>query len=360
MNMKKTLWVLLIIALSVAIPMSVCAGGQQEAAEGQTGEAAAKEEKAEPFDVAVFVPGVVAGSPLYEQMANAAKSFAEAHERASVKVVEAGFNQGEWQEKLTSLAATGEYELILSSNPSMPFVAKEVTPDFPDQKFAIVDAYLEGNSQIYTRLYNQVEQAYTVGYLGGLVTTSNMEGANDTLKAGMVAAQEYPALTKMMKPGYEKGLKAVNENIELDYRVIGNWYDANKAADLANSMFDAGVDVVLSIAGGAGQGVIKAAKERGKYVLWFDSAEYDLAPGTIVGCGVLDQERSVKEVLTQAMNGELPYGEAEIVDMEAGYVDFADDDPLYKKHVPESVRNEMAPLLEKMRSGEISFQVPEL
>ncbi|HEB09960.1 MAG TPA: BMP family ABC transporter substrate-binding protein, partial [Spirochaetales bacterium] len=37
----------------------------------------------------------------------------------------------------------------------------------------------------------------------------------------------------------------------MDFRVIGNWYDANKAADLANSMIDSGVDVIATIAGGA-------------------------------------------------------------------------------------------------------------
>jgi simple sugar transport system substrate-binding protein len=337
--MKRTWTILLVLALSVVLPLAAFA---------------------QAYKIGIFVPGVVAGSPLYEQMVAGAERAVKEFPNASLKVVEAGFNQGEWQEKMTSLAATGEYNVIVTSNPAMPFITSEVAKLFPRQKFLHLDAYFPGNSQIYSLLYNQVEQAYFMGYLGGLVTTSRMAGANPELKAGMVVAQEYPALTKMMRPGYEQGLKAVNPGITVDYRVIGNWYDANKAADLTNSMIDAGVDVILSIAGGANQGVIKAAKERGKYVLYFDSNEYKIAPGTIVGCAVLNQEKAAYERVKAAIQGRLAWGQADIVHARDGYVDFADADPLYTGNVPEVVRKKMAELVKKIRSGQINLQVPEL
>jgi simple sugar transport system substrate-binding protein len=316
--------------------------------------------QAKPYRIGIFVPGVVAGSPLYEQMVSGTEKAVKEFPNASMKVVEAGFNQGEWQEKMTSLAATGEYDVIVTSNPAMPFITSEVAKSFPKQKFLHLDAYFADNPQIYSLLYNQVEQAYFTGYLGGLVTTSKMSGANPELKAGMIVAQEYPALTKMMKPGYEQGLAAVNPKITVDYRVIGNWYDANKAADLANSMIDAGVDIILSICGGANQGVIKAAKEKGKYVLYFDANEYKIAPGTIVGCAVLNQEKAAYERIKAAIQGKLPWGKAEIVSAKEGYVDFADADPLYTANVPEEVRRKMAVTVKKIRSGQLKLLVPQL
>jgi basic membrane lipoprotein Med (substrate-binding protein (PBP1-ABC) superfamily) len=337
--MKRTWMIALGLALSLILPLAAFA---------------------QAYKIAVFVPGVVAGSPLYEQMVSGTEKAVKEFPNASMKVIEAGFNQGEWQEKMTSLAATGEYDVIVTSNPAMPFITSEVAKAFPKQKFLHLDAYFPGNPQIYSLLYNQVEQAYFTGYLGGLVTTSKMPGANPELKAGMIVAQEYPALTKMMKPGYEEGLHAVNPKIALDYRVIGNWYDANKAADLANSMIDAGVDVILSICGGANQGVIKAAKEKGKYVLYFDSNEYKIAPGTIVGCAVLNQEKAAYERVKAAIQGKLPWGKAEIVGAKDGYVDFADADPLYINNVPEAVRKKMAVIVKKIRSGQLVLQVPQL
>ena len=337
--MKRTWTIALILALCAVLPFAAFA---------------------QAYKIGIFVPGVVAGSPLYEQMVSGTEKAVKEFPNASMKVMEAGFNQGEWTEKMTSLAATGEYDIIVTSNPAMPFITSEVAKAFPKQKFLHLDAYFAGHPQIYSLLYNQGEQAYFAGYLGGLVTTSRMKGANPDLKAGMIVAQEYPALTKMMKPGYEQGLQAVNPKITLDYRVIGNWYDANKAADLANSMIDAGVDVILSITGGAAQGIIKAAKEKGKYVLFFDSNEYKQAPGTIIGCAVLNQEKAAYERVKLAIQGRLPFGKAEIVNTKDGYVDFADADPLYTGNVPEDVRKKMAETVKKIRSGQLVLQVPKL
>ena len=316
---------------------------------------------AAPMSIAVFVPGVAAGSPLYEQMVSGANKVAAEIPTLTVKVVEAGFNQAEWPEKMMSLAATGEYAYIMTSNPSMPFVCADVAKAFPKQKFIFLDGYAApGNPQFYSLMYNQVEQGYMAGYIAGLVTKSTMKGATPDLKVGAIVAQEYPALTKEMIPGYTQGFQAVDPKITLDYRVIGNWWDANKGADLANSMMDAGVDVILSIAGGAGQGIIKAAQARGRYVVYFDSNAYAIAPGTIIGCAVLAQERAVYETVKKAVAGTLPMGKADVVDSKAGYVDFADNDPLYYKNVPTSITSKMAALMKRFRSGALSLPVPQL
>jgi basic membrane lipoprotein Med (substrate-binding protein (PBP1-ABC) superfamily) len=322
--------------------------------------AAGAAQEAGSFDIAVFVPGVAAGSPLYEQMVEGTQRAAAEHPGVTVKVLEAGFNQAEWGEKMTSLAATGQYELIVTSNPAMPELCAEVAGRFPGQRWLCLDGYLEGNPQLHTLLYNQIEMTYFSGYLAGLVTQSAMSGANPALKVGMVVAQEYPALTKMIKPGYELGLRAVNPEITVDYRLIGNWYDANKAADLAGSMIDAGADVILTVSGGANEGVIKACQERGKYVLYVDGSAYQLAPGTIVGCSVLHQSRAAYERVKMAVEGRLRYGEAEVVGVKEGYVDFDDRDPLYLQSVPEGLRQKMAVVIRKLRSGELHFPAPRL
>jgi simple sugar transport system substrate-binding protein len=315
---------------------------------------------ASPVSIAIFVPGVAAGSPLYEQMVSGAQKAAAEFPNLTLKVVEGGFNQADWPEKVTSLAATGTYDYILTSNPSMPAICAEVGKQFPKEKFIVMDGYLAGNPQFYTLMYNQVEQGYIAGYLAGLVTKSAMKGATPALKVGAIVAQEYPALTLEMIPGYQQGFQAVDPKITLDYRVIGNWYDANKGADLANSMMDAGVDVILAIAGGAGQGIIKAAQDRGRYVVYFDSNVYQLAPGTIIGCATLDQERAVYQAVKKALLGTLPFGTADVVDAKNGYVDFADTDALYVLNVPADVRTKMADVMKKLRSGALVLPVPKM
>jgi simple sugar transport system substrate-binding protein len=216
------------------------------------------------FSVLVYITGVTAGSPSYEMMAEGALEFAGEHGNVTVRVYEAGFNQAEWEEQLTSLVADGGYDLVLGSNPSLPEICANVGKQFPEQKFAITDSYYEGNPRISTWLYNQYEQSLYLGYLAGLVTTSGMPRANSAKKIGFIAAQEYPLLTRHMVPGFLEGARRVDPEITLDFRVIGNWYDANKAADLASGMIDSGVDVFTSIAGGAAQGLIRTIREKAR------------------------------------------------------------------------------------------------
>ncbi len=212
--MKKTILFLVVAAVCLAFAAPLFAEGNTEKG---------------PMKVGVFVPGVAAGSPLYEQLVSGANKVAAEFPNLTIKVVEAGFDQSKWPEQMTALAATGEYTWILTSNPSMPDVSKGVFTAFPKQKFIFMDGYLSGNPMAYSVMYNQVEQGYMAGYLAGLVTKSTMKGATPELKVGAIVAQEYPALTKEMIPGYKQGFEAVDPNITLDYRVIGNWWDANKA-----------------------------------------------------------------------------------------------------------------------------------
>ncbi|MDD3824302.1 MAG: BMP family ABC transporter substrate-binding protein [Sphaerochaetaceae bacterium] len=349
MNIRKMLVTILVASM-------VCSFGSLTAA-GMT-EQASQEEK--PLSVLVYITGVVAGSPPYTALAEGANQFAAEHPNVKVKIYEAGFNQAEWEEQLTSLVATGEYDIVLGSNPSLPEIAVRVGSKFPKQKFVITDAFLEGNSQIRTYLYNQYEQSLYLGYLAGLVTVSDMPYANKALKVGFIAAQEYPLLNKHMVPGFLAGARMINPAIELDFRVVGNWFDANKAADLASSMRAAGVDVFAVIAGGAAQGLFRVAQQQGAYIVYHNDNEYKAAPSHVVGCGSMEQRKLVMEVLSDVLSGSVAYGTASIVGVKEGYLGFHFDDPAYVRNLPQDIRDKFEAFMQEVREGRVSYTLPPL
>jgi riboflavin transport system substrate-binding protein len=315
--------------------------------------------------VCVFVPNVLSGSPTYEQMVAGAKRAVAEIPGATLKIVEAGFNQAEWLGKLSALAATGEFSLIVSSNPAIPDLCAQVAASFPEARFFVADSWLPGNKAIHTVLYNQIDQGYMVGYLAGLASSGRLaaKGASASHKVGLIVAQHYPSFDKLIEPGFEKGIKAADPAATLETRVLGNWYDATKASELANGLFDAGAAAILPIAGGAGQGVVSAAKSKGRYVVWFDDdSGYRLAPGTVVGCAVLRQDRlvyeRVKALLAQGSSSPL-FGKAEVVGAKDGYVDFASDDPSYKG-LPAAARAALEGEVAKLKSGALAFPVSGL
>lgn len=324
------------------------------------GKAEVKEETANSLSLLVYIPGVVAGSPPYSSMADGANEFAATHGNVSVKIYEAGFNQAEWEQQLTSLVSTGLYDLVLTTNPSLPEICANVAKKFPKQKFVITDAQLAGNAQIRTYLYNQYEQSFFLGYLAGLVTTSSMPYANSNLKIGFLAAQEYPLLNKQMVPGFLDGARLVNPDISLDFRVIGNWYDANKAAELVSSMIEAKVDVFATISGGADQGLFKVAKEQGAYIVFHNTNAYASAPGLVVGCGSMEQKKLTKEILEEALLGTIAYGKATVVGVKEGYLGFISDDPAYTQNLPAALRDKFDAFMADFKAGKIAFTVPSL
>ena len=312
------------------------------------------------ISILVYITGVVAGSPPYETLVEGVNEAALLYDNVQVKVYESGFNQATWEEGLTSLVATNEYDVVIGTNPSLPEIAARVGKKFPNQKFIITDAYFEGNSQIRTYLFNQYEQSLYLGYLAGLVTTSDMEYANKDLKIGFIAAQEFPLLNNHMIPGYLAGARLVNKDIELDFRVIGNWFDANKTAELTSSMIDNGVDVFAAIAGGASQGLFKVASTEGAYIVFHNSNEYEAAPGKVVGCGSMEQKKLAMEIVKDIVQNKVEYGKATIGGLKEGSIGFFFDDPLYISSLPQGIREKFEAFVKKVETGAFSYSLPSL
>jgi simple sugar transport system substrate-binding protein len=304
--------------------------------------------------IAVFIPGVMSGSPIYEMLAQGVLKAGAEYPGTDVQVVEAGYNQAEWESKLTALAASGTYDLIVSSNPSLPALAQAVSAKFPKQKFLLLDGEISGNPAIYTMRYNQREQAYVAGHIAALVALEAPEGsAGSGKKIGLVAGQEYPAMNNTMLPAYGDAARDLDPAFEVDFRVVGNWFDAGRGAELALDMIRNGSAVILCVAGGANDGVVQAASETGAKVIWFDTNGYGIRPGTVVGSAILHQDLAAYEQTKRFLDGTLPFGTAEIVGIKDGYVDFVEDDQHYIAAVSPEIRAKQSELLRRIRSGEL-------
>ncbi len=315
---------------------------------------------AKPVKVVVFIPGARAGSPIYDGLAKGVEKYVAENAGSSVKIFEAGFNQAEWEEKLTSLVATGEYEYVVTSNPSLPDLIARIAPVFPKQKFICLDGMKAGVPGLYTVLYNQLEQGYVTGYLAGLASAGTLPGTQPAKKVGMVIGQRYPVMDKLIIPGFEQGLKAADPAMTVDVRVLGNWFDATKAADLAKSLLSTGSNVILPICGSASQGVLKTLQDAGRYAVFFDGDEFARAPKNILGCTILHQERLAYTSLSSAAAGTLPFGSAEVVGMKDGYIEFLDKHPSWIANVPAAIRTKVGAVIEQIKSGKLQFKVPSL
>ena len=307
--------------------------------------------------VAVFVPGIMADSPTYAHLAQGVQEGIDEYNKdkadeskAKVYIMEAGTNQAEWATKLTSLAAAECYDVIISSNPSIPEIADTLTQQFPNQKFVLLDGALTGNDHIACLSYNQKEQTYLAGYIAGLVSTSH--------KVGLISAQDYPVMNNILYPYYKRGAEDAYEGTTCEYRVVGNWYDASKGAEIADSMSKTGIDVILPICGGASQGVIASAKENNIHLAYIDDNSFAKAPGLVICSIYTAQVNAAREAVLDYLNGNTQWGTTRTVGLQEGYIGYVDDDPLYISTVSQEVRDKMQTLLKGLLDG--SIKTPQL
>jgi len=175
---------------------------------------------------------------------------------------------------------------------------------------------------------------------------------------GLVVGQEYPDMNNAILPGFEEGLKWVSPDGKVEFRVVGNWYDAAKGAELAKGLFDQGASVILPISGGANQGVITAAKAAGKFVLSYDIDGYAAEPGVVIGSGTIHQDKASYELVKAALTGNLEYGKPQVVGVKEGYVDYLTEAEAFQKAVPEAVRTKFAAVLADLKAGTLHLEMP--
>lgn len=314
-------------------------------------------------NIAVFVPGIIVDSPVYKMLVDGVQKAADEVGNIKVTISEAGTSQAEWENKLTDLVASQQFDLIVSANPSIPSLAVEISKQFPNQKFLLLNGTLSPTqSNITTVQYNQREQAYMAGFLAALLSKEKIENSQGNHKIAIIAAQEYPDMNNIILPGFKEGAKDADPECKVEFRIVGNWYDATKSSDIASSLYRDGVDVILPIAGGANQGVLSAAQDLGFYVMWFDDSGYERAPGFIAGSSIMKQDLlAYNQVLAWIKSTEVKnenktensfFGKAKLVGVKEGYVDFDDSNPLYIKTVPSNIREIQAEMLKALRSGE--------
>jgi basic membrane protein A len=136
--------------------------------------------------------------------------------------------------------------------------------------------------------------------------------ASKTGKVGFVGGMDIP-LIRNFAHGYEQGVKYVKPDAEVFVNMTGTtpaaWNDPAKGAELAQSQFDRGADVVYAAAGGTGLGVLQAAADSGKLSIGVDSNQNYLHPGSVLTSMLKRVDVAVYNAFKTAKDGTWQPGE---------------------------------------------------
>ena len=222
----------------------------------------------------------------------------------------------------------------------------EVSADYPDVKFAIVDDVVD-NPNVTSLLFEEHEGSFLVGIVAGMMTETNT--------VGFVGGMEVPLIRKF-QVGFEEGVKWANPDAQVLVNYAGAFDDPGRGRELAISQYERGADIIYHAAGGTGSGVIDAAASNDFYAIGVDSDQDYMVPGKVLTSMVKRVDLAVYEVIKAAAEGTLEGGiwSFGIEDGGVGTSEF-----LYTKDIiPQEVLDTIEEAKQKIISGEILVSNP--
>jgi basic membrane protein A len=250
-------------------------------------------------------------------------------------------SEKDYEPNLTGLADEN-CDVVFAIGINMKSALEKVAPNYPNVKFAIVDASVKATN-VRSLLFREEEGSFLAGYLAGLMTKSN--------KVGFVGGMEIPLIHKFAA-GYAAGAKTANPAVEvLPEKYTGSWDNVDIGKVAADSLYSSGADVVYHAAGRAGQGVIVAAKQQDKYAIGVDSDQDDLAKGNVLTSMVKRVDEAVFSTIKDLKEGNFSAGD-KVYDLKAGGVGLSEMKYTKDKIGPEKLAkvNEVS---DKIKSGEL-------
>ena len=204
----------------------------------------------------------------------------------------------DFESNLTALAQGGP-DLVIAVGASQKKALEKVAPAYPNVKFAIVDAEVKGDN-VRSLVFSEEQGSFLAGYLAGLMTKTN--------KVGFVGGVDMDLIRKF-ESGYAAGLKQANPSAEmLAPKYSGGWDDADTCKAAANVLYGQGADIVYQAAGRGGLGVIKAAKEQGKFAIGVDNDQDGLAQGTVLTSMVKHVDEAVYQTIKDVSDSKFVAG----------------------------------------------------
>jgi basic membrane protein A len=140
-----------------------------------------------------------------------------------------------------------------------------------------------------------------------------------TGQIGFIAGMDIPIMNRF-RCGFEQGVgigaSALNKQAVVKVRYVGSSGDAfsnpAKGKDIAEALFDDGVDIIYHAAGATGNGIIQAARNRNKMVIGVDTDQSYIAPGTVVTSMRKRIDRAVADAILDVALGRFSGGTVEM------------------------------------------------
>ncbi len=273
----------------------------------------------------------------------------------NAKVVELGGDATLQVPTMQEYAEDPDYDIIICGTPNLRESVQQVAQEYPEQKFILYDTQDElGLPNIFSMDHAQNEGAYIAGVAAALLSKTGI--------VGFVGGGENTALDDYLI-GYIQGVHSVSEDINILVSWIGDFRDTAKGKELAMSQAQQSADVIFSVAGGAGLGILAGCAESGIYAIGVDSDQYtalldsdpDIAK-CICTSMFKQADVTVSSLLGMALDGTLEWGAYAKWGLQEGVVGLAMDNDNFRNIFTDEQKTAIANVQAAATNGELTIE----
>ncbi len=221
----------------------------------------------------------------------------------------------------------GDFKFIVTPGfyfESADYVAQD---KYPDANFVILDGAptdSNGNTVIGENTVSITFAEHEAGFIAAVAAALEIKEGS----FGFLGGMQIPAVVRF-EAGYKQGIEYANKNLgtnitldDVDVVYQGSFGDKAAGQQIAAQMYDRGVDVIFTAAGGTGIGAITEAKSRATkgetaWVIGVDSDQYldgvynaETNASVILTSAVKYVDQATHDMIVAQTEGKFPGGEA--------------------------------------------------
>jgi basic membrane protein A len=255
--------------------------------------------------------------------------------------------QQDAQEQNVRAAAEAGYGLVIGLGSENSAAIAAVAAEFPETRFAIVDATAEG-ANVTSVPFSELEGDFLAGALAALLSADG--------KVGYLGGADVTVIRRIQF-GFEQGVKYTNPNAELVVKYIAGKDDfsgfakPDEAKTIAAQMYADGVSVVYAAAGGSTLGAIDAAKSANRLIVTTGSDQRWIAPEVVVTSRTKNMNQAVFQLIQAFAQGKLSAGVLQ-QDYKSGGIGLA---PLAENLVPAEILSQFEKIRSDLEAGKIEL-----
>ena len=217
----------------------------------------------------------------------------------------------DYADNLTQLAESG-FDPVIAVGFLMTDDLTEISEQFPETQFAIVDSVVETPNTM-DLVFREQEGSYLAGIVAGLMTQEDTEyTTSDEKVVGFLGGQTGPLIEKF-QAGYEAGVESVCPDCEVLVKYAGStpeaFNDPGKGKEISLQQISQGADIIYHASGNTGTGLFDAAKQEKIFAIGVDLDQAKLFKDSPILTSVVKRvDNAVYQTIDSVSKGEEPKG----------------------------------------------------